>query len=454
MTNEKKPYSSGDVSRRDFLRTSSLAVGGTVIGSLSVERGAHAASDDTIKVALIGCGGRGTGAASQALSTEGSVRLIAMADVFDGHLQSKLEVLQKQAKDKVDVPKDRQFIGFDAYKDAIALADLVILTTPPGIRPIHFEEAVRQGKNIFMEKPVAVDGPGIRRVIAAAQEAKKKNLKIGVGLQRRHETPYLETIKRLHDGAIGDITSMRCYWNGSTPWVHTREDLQKQFGRPLTEMEYQFKNWYYFVWLCGDHIVEQHIHNLDVINWVKNGFPVKARGMGGCEVRKGNDYGEIFDHHSVEFEYADGSISHSMCRHQPGCWNSVSEHVVGTKGSCHVGGDRGGHTIRGENAWSFPRGTRTKNPYQQEHDDLFAAIRDDKPYNEAERGAKSTLTAILGRMATYSGKEITFDQALNSEVDHLPKIFAWDAPAPVQPNPDGSYSLPIPGNAEWLKKIV
>ncbi|MDA1275914.1 MAG: Gfo/Idh/MocA family oxidoreductase [Verrucomicrobia bacterium] len=451
---QKNPNSSGDFSRRDFLRTSSVAVGGALLGNISAERGAHAAGDDTVKVALIGCGGRGTGAAGQALSTEGSVRLVAMADIFEDHLTSKLAVLQKNAKEKVDVPKDRQFIGFDAYKEAIALADVVILTTPPGIRPIHFEEAVRQGKNIFMEKPVAVDGPGIRRVLAAAEEAKKKSLKIGVGLQRHHQLPYIETIKRLHDGAIGDITSMRCYWNGQTPWVHTREDLERQAGRPLTDMEYQFRNWYYFVWLCGDHIVEQHIHNLDVINWVKNGFPVKARGMGGCEVRKGKDYGEIFDHHAVEFEYADGSICFSECRHQPGCWNSVSEHVVGTKGSCHVGGDTGGHTIRGENAWRFPRGTPSRDPYQQEHDDLFAAIRKNEAFNEVERGAKSTLTAILGRMATYSGKEISFEQALNSQVDHLPKIFAWDAPAPVQPNSEGYYSTPVPGDSEWLKKIV
>ena len=454
MTKKQNQSANTDFTRRDFLRTSSVAVGGALLGKISVERGAHAAGDDTVKLALIGCGGRGTGATGQALSTKGSVRLVAMADVFEDHLENRLTVLQRQAKDKIDVPKDRQFIGFEAYKEAIALADVVVLTTPPGIRPIHFEEAVRQGKNIFMEKPVAVDGPGIRRVLAAAEEAKKKSLKIGVGLQRHHQLPYIETVKRLHDGAIGDITSMRCYWNGRTPWVKTREKLEQQYGRPLTEMEYQVRNWYYFVWLCGDHIVEQNIHNLDVINWVKNGYPVKARGMGGCEVRKGKDYGEIFDHHSVEFEYADGSRSHSQCRHQPGCWNSVSEHVVGTKGSCHVGGDRGGHTIRGENTWSFPRGARSKNPYQQEHDDLFAAIRENNPYNEVERGAKSTMTAILGRMATYAGREITFEEALNSPVDHLPKFFAWDAPAPVQPKPDGYYPIPVPGDPEWLKKIV
>lgn len=449
MKEPNKSNASGDVTRRNFLKTTSTAVGGTLLGSLAIERSAYAAGDDTVKIALIGCGGRGSGAAAQALSTQGSVRLVAMADVFKDRMQGSLQNLQKAHKDRVDVPEDRQFVGFEAYKQAIALSDVAILATPPGFRPIHFEEAVRQGKNIFMEKPVATDGPGVRRVLAAAAEAKKKNLKVGVGLQRHHQLGYLETLKRLHDGAIGDITALRCYWNGSTPWVHKRADLERAAGRTLTEIEYQMRNWYYFVWLCGDHICEQHIHNLDVINWVKQGYPVRAHGMGGCEVRKGPDYGEIFDHHAVEFEYADGSRCFSQCRHINGCWSSVSEHAIGTKGSCDISG----HTIRGENAWRFAtRGAR--DPYQQEHDDLFDAIRNNKPYNEAENGAKSTLTAILGRMTTYSGKIIEWDQALNSPVDHMPKIFAWDAPAPVNPNANGLYPIPVPGNSDWFKKIV
>jgi myo-inositol 2-dehydrogenase / D-chiro-inositol 1-dehydrogenase len=328
---------------------------------------------------------------------------------------------------------------------------VVILATPPGYRPIHFEEAIRQGKHVFMEKPVAVDGPGVRKVLAAAEEAKKKNLKVGVGLQRRHQTGYMDTIKRLHDGAIGDIVSMRCYWNGSTPWVRTRKELESQYGRRLTEMEYQMRNWYYFVWLCGDHIVEQHIHNLDVMNWVKNGFPVRCHGMGGCEVRKGPDYGEIFDHHAVEYEYADGTRCFSQCRHIRGCWSDVSEHVVGTKGICDMTDGR--WSMKGSEAWQF-QGRQLRERYQQEHDDLFEAIRNDKPYNEAERGAKSSLTAIMGRMATYSGRIIEWDQALKSPVDHMPKIYAWDAPAPVQPGPDGLYPIPVPGDPDWYRKIV
>src|SRR6266705_332394 len=429
------------LNRRDFLKTTSAAIAGTsVLGGLSVERSAFAAGSDTLKLALIGCGGRGSGAADQALSTEGPLKLVAMADTFKDRLETSLGSLSGKHKDKVDVSPERQFIGFEAYKQAIALADVVILATPPGFRPMQFEEAVGQGKNIFTEKPVATDAAGVRRVLAAAEEAKKKNLKVAVGLQRHHQAGYIDTLARLHDGAIGDIVAMRCYWNGTTPWVKFRADLEKKHGRPLTEMKYQIRNWYYFVWLCGDHICEQHIHNLDVINWVKKGYPVRANGMGGCEVRKGKDYGEIFDHHAVEFEYADGSRCASQCRHINGCWGDVSEHVVGTKGKCDVSA----HVIRGENAWRF-RKEGAKDPYQQEHDDLFAAIRNDTPYSEAENGAKSTMTSILGRMATYSGKIIEWEKAIESQLDYFPKTLAWDAEPPVKPNADGMYQLPVPG---------
>ncbi len=418
--------------RRDFLKTTStVAIGGTIVGSLAGK--VFAGNDDTLKIALIGCGGRGSGAADQALNTSGSVKLVAVADAFPDRLKSSLEHLKNQHKDKVEVPEANQFVGFDAYKQAIALADVVILATPPGFRPIHFEEAVRQGKHIFMEKPVAVDAPGVRRVLAAAQEAKKKNLKVGVGLQRHHQLGYLETMKRLHDGEIGDIISMRCYWNGGGVWVRPREAGQ-------TEMQYQMRNWYYFNWLCGDHINEQHIHNLDVINWVKQSHPIRCHGLGGRQVRTGIDHGEIFDHHAVEYEYADGSRLFSQCQHIQGCWSSVSEHVVGTKGKCDVGG----HIIQGANAWKF-KTSGARDPYQQEHDDLFDAIRNNKPYNEAENGAHSTMTSIMGRMATYSGKVIDWDEALNSKIDLMPKVFAWDANPPTLPDKDGRYPIAVPG---------
>jgi myo-inositol 2-dehydrogenase/D-chiro-inositol 1-dehydrogenase len=292
-----------------------------------------------------------------------------------------------------------------------------------------------------MEKPVAVDAPGVRKVLAAAEEAKRKNLKVGVGLQRHHQSIYVDTIKRLQDGAIGDIVSMRAYWNDAGVWVRSRKELAEKLGRQPTEMEYQMRNWYYFNWLSGDHINEQHIHNIDVINWVKRGHPIRAQGMGGRQVRTGIDHGEIYDHHFVEFEYADGSRLFSQCRHIPGCWSSVSEHVQGTKGSCEI--NRG--VIRGENAWSWRKPEKPTDAYQQEHDDLFDAIRNDKPFNEAFYGAESTMSSVLGRMCTYSGKMIEWDEAIKSQIDLMPKVFAWDAPPLVLPDSDGRYPIAVPG---------
>jgi predicted dehydrogenase len=442
-------YASPELTRRSFLKATS-----TLAAAASLAPGVFASNDDTLKVALIGCGGRGSGACSQALSTTGPLKLVAMADAFKDRLDGSYNELKSNHADRVDVAEENKFIGFDAYQHAIALADVVILATPPGFRPSHFEEAVRQGKHIFMEKPVAVDGPGVRKVLAAAEEAKKKNLKVAVGLQRHHQKPYIETIKRLHDGAIGDIVAMRAYWNGHTPWVRPRKELEEKLGRPPTEMEYQVYNRYYFVWVCGDHIVEQHIHNLDVINWVKQAHPISAAGMGGRQLRNGIDNGEIYDHHAVEFVYPDGSRLSSQCRHMEGCSDSVSEHVQGTKGLCdisgyHMQGVNGGivtdFKIKGENEWRF-KGDHGKDPYQQEHDDLFAAIRNDTPYAETlEYGAYSTMTAILGRLATYSGKVISWDDAINSPLDSFPKVLAWDAETPTKPDANGRYPIPVPG---------
>ncbi|MCB9882528.1 MAG: Gfo/Idh/MocA family oxidoreductase [Planctomycetes bacterium] len=425
-------------SRRSFLQTgSAVALGAATLSQLR----AHAyagATDETIRVALVGAGGRGTGAAAQALSTAGPVKLVAVADAFQDRIDQALRNLGRDHTDRMDVPPERQFTGFDAYKKAIdAGADLVILTTPPGFRPIHFEYAVQQGKNVFMEKPVAVDGPGIRRVLAAAQIAKQKNLKVGVGLQRHHETKYQETVKRIQDGEIGKVILLRAYWNGGGVWVRPREPQQN-------EMEYQMRNWYYFNWLCGDHIVEQHIHNLDVCNWIMGGPPVTAQGQGGRQVRVGSQHGEIFDHHMVEFTYADGTKLLSQCRHIQNCWNSVSEHAHGSKGSSNVGGGRI-DLYEGE-GWRF-RG-QNKNPYQVEHDVLFDAVRNDKPHNEAEYGAHSTLTSIVGRMATYSGKEVKFEEALNSTLALEPSEYSWDGVPPTVPGPNGEYPIPMPGSTK------
>ncbi|MEQ8768677.1 MAG: Gfo/Idh/MocA family oxidoreductase [Planctomycetota bacterium] len=428
--------------RRSFLKQSSAAVIGSSVLAQAAALGAHARSQDTLRIALIGCGGRGAGAAAQALNTrdQGPIQLVAMADAFDNRLQGTLAHLQKQYPTQVDVPKDRQFIGFDAYEKAIASGvDVVVLATPPGFRPIHFAHAIDQGKHVFMEKPVAVDAPGVRQVLETAQKAKEKNLKVGVGLQRHHSAKYQETIQRIHDGALGDLILLRVYWNSAGVWVRGRETGE-------TEMQYQMKNWYYFNWLCGDHITEQHIHNLDVGNWIKNGYPVSAQGQGGRQVRTGIDHGEIYDHHMVEFTYEDGTKMLSQCRHIPNCWNSVSEHAHGTKGTSNVGAGR--LEIPGGESWRF----RGEDPdaYQVEHDVLFAAIRNNRPHNEAENGAKSTMTSILGRMATYSGGVVQWDDAISSERSILPAKFAWDADPPTLPDQEGRYPIPMPGSTEVL----
>jgi myo-inositol 2-dehydrogenase/D-chiro-inositol 1-dehydrogenase len=439
-----KPTSpkAGSVTRRDFLQTTSLATGAALLGGLSVERAAHAAGSDTIKLALVGCGGRGSGAAAQALSTEGSVKLIAMADAFkdrldNGHKEISAAMSKNGKADSVEVPDDNKFIGFDGYKHAIALADVVILATPPGFRPIHFEEAVKQGKNIFTEKPVAVDGAGVRRFLAAADEAKKKNLKVGVGLQRHHQFGYIEAMKRIHDGGIGDILAARCYWNDAGVWVKERQPNQ-------TEMEYQMRNWYYFVWLGGDHIVEQHIHNLDVINWAKNGYPIRCHGIGGRQVRTGKQYGEIFDHHAVEFEYEDGSRCFSQCQHTRGCWSAVTEHLIGSKGRADL--KDGEWHVGGADPYNQRGNIKGNAPYQQEHNDLFDAIRNDKPYNEAYNGAMSTLTAIMGRTATYTGLLVERDAVLNSQHALVPDKYDWNGTPPTLPDANGFYPVAVPGS--------
>lgn len=433
--------------RRDFVKSTSLITGSLIAAPFLSEASMfNSLVDDTIKVALIGCGGRGTGAAIQALSTKQNVKLVAMADAFQDRLDNCYKEITgddfENLKSKIDVPADRRFVGFDAYLKAIPLADVVILTTPPGFRPLHFEAAVNAGKHIFMEKPVATDPAGVQRVLAAAEKAKAKKLNVVVGLQRHYQTSYRELMKRLQDGMVGDIVSASAWWNNDGVWVNPRKPGQ-------TEMEYQMRNWYYFNWLCGDHITEQHIHNIDVINWVKNSYPVKARGTGGREVRKGKDYGEIFDHHIVEFEYADGTILNSQCRHIKGTWAKVDELVVGTKGKIMF--DAGHITDYKGNTLFKHNGSKDPNPYQVEHDELFEAIaKGQYKFADAENGAKSTMTSILGRMATYSGQVITWDKAINSGLDLAPKTFAWDADMPLKPDANGLYPVAIPGKTKFV----
>jgi predicted dehydrogenase len=363
-----------------------------------------------------------------------------MADAFSDRLENSLAEIAKRHPQAVDVPEERRFVGFDAYRKAIDEdVDVVVLTTPPGFRPIHFDYAVSKARHVFMEKPVAVDAPGVRSVLATAKRAKEKNLKVGVGLQRHHDPRYQETIRRIQDGAIGKIILLRSYWNSGGVWVRPREE-------GMGEMEYQMRNWYYFNWLCGDHIVEQHIHNLDVANWIMGGYPATAQGQGGRQVRKGPAHGEIYDHHAVEFTYADGTKLLSQCRHQSNCWSSVSEHAHGTQGYSEVSAA----TIEGEGGWKWRYEGERPDPYQVEHDRLFAAIRADEPHAEAEYGALSTMTSIFGRMATYSGQKLNWKDALNSEISIAPTRYAFDADPPTLPDTEGIYPVPVPGVTKVL----
>jgi predicted dehydrogenase len=419
-------------SRRDFLRTSTVAAAAATATGLGAFANAHAAGSDAIKVGLIGCGGRGTGAAEQSVKSGSGVKLYAIGDMFADHIDTALNNLKKRnLGEGLDVSSDRCFTGFDAYKKVLESGiDLVILATPPGFRPMHLAAAVEAGKNIFTEKPVGVDGTGIRKVLEAAEEAKKKGLAVVAGTQRRHQAGYIECMERIHGGVLGDLTAARCYWNQGSLWMKPRES-------GWSDMEWQLRNWLYFTWLSGDHIVEQHVHNLDVINWAMQGHPVRAVGMGGRQVRTSPDYGNIFDHFAIDYEYPNGAHCMSMCRQIPGCENNVSESVVGTNGTW----DSGRYTFRTNGKRSNVK-VKEINPYQQEHIDLVESIRSGKPLNELKTVAESTLTAIMGRMSAYTGKAVTWEEALHSKLDLLPRrLEMGDIPTP---------QVAVPGQTELI----
>jgi len=427
--------------RREFIRTGSTLTGAAALASTTVGS-VFAAGSDEIKVALIGCGGRGTGAAFNALSTGQNVRLVAMADAFRDNLDKAYTNCREKFGSQVDVPEGRKYVGLDGYKAAIRDADVVLLVTPPGFRPLHFAEAVRQGKHVFMEKPVAVDVPGVRSVLEAARQAKQKKLNVVVGLQRRYQICYLEAIKRIQDGVLGDIVSGQVYWNDGGVWVHERQPGQ-------SEMEYQVRNWYYFNWLCGDQIVEQHLHNIDVANWVKGKYPVSVQGTGSRAHRTGPKHGEIYDNFSVEMTYDDGAVVYSQCRHFPGAQSRVNETFQGTKGRISLTNYGKNSVIlwdwRGQEIYRHDA-SRDPNPYQVEHDELFAAIvKGDHRFADGENGAYSALTAIMGRAACYTGKIITWDEGLKSNVNLMPDRLAFDAMPKVLPGPDGEYPSAVPG---------
>jgi len=443
---KEKTNSSQTNSRRTFCKTTALFTAGMMIPAMEMNAMYNVFNDKKLRIALVGCGGRGTGAANQALKADDNVELVAMADAFPDRVSGSLGQLEKefQNTNKVKVPEKNRFTGFDGYKKAIDLADVVILATPPGFRPHHFEYAINAGKHVFMEKPVATDVPGIRKVLAAAKIAKENKLNVVVGLQRRYQNNYLDIAQRIDNGEVGKILSGQVYWNSSGVWVKPREVGQ-------SEMEYQMRNWYYFNWLCGDHILEQHIHNIDVANWFIGEYPVSAQGMGGRQVRTGPEYGEIYDHHFVEFKYPGGAVVSSQCRHQPGTMSKVGEAFQGTKGFVETN-DAGVAKLvdlEGNDIYKY-RSRNDPNPYQVEHDRLFKSIRNGEVISDGEIGAKSTLTAIMGRMATYSGQVINWDEALESDLVLVPEDLTWDSTPPTTPDENGNYPIPTPGKTRVI----
>lgn len=430
MTKSGKPGEERDASRREFLQHSaaSAIAGGVAIGGLAALGpipAAHAAGSDVLKIGLIGCGGRGTGAATQALQADENVKLIALGDAFGDRLQICLGSLLKHEKvgSKVDVPPERQFTGFKAYQQVIdSGVDVVLLATPPHFRPLHLQAAVDAGKHIFAEKPVAVDAPGVRWVLRTCEEAKKKDLSVVSGLCLRYSSGFRELVGRVHAGKLGEIHTLQANDYRGGIWLRPREEGD-------TDMHWQMRNWYYFTWLSGDFNVEQHVHYLDICAWLMgNRYPTSAIGIGGRQVRTGPEYGNIFDHHSVVYEFAGGAKFFSNTRQIPGCKNDMSAQAVGTLGKAHLSERKNGLTItphaKSNTPWVY-KDDGDDRMYQIEHDELFQSIRSGKPLNNGEYMAKSTLLAIMGRMATYTGQQVTWEQALNSQEDLTPPKYEW-----------------------------
>ncbi len=419
----------GSASRRDFLKTSAAVGAAAMAANLSLLSNVHADGNDVIRVGLVGCGGRGTGAAEQCVRGGENVRLVAMGDVFRDRLDGARNNLMNNRglAGRIDVPANRCFTGLNAYQQVINNCDLVILATPPGFRPIHIRAAVNARKHVFTEKPVAVDGAGVRTVLTAFEDANRQRLSCVAGTQRRYQTSYREAMQRIQGGDLGTITSARCYWNQGSLWHRARTPQ-------MSDVEWQLRNWLYFTWLSGDHICEQHVHNLDVINWALNAHPERAVGMGGRQARTGPEFGHIYDHFAIDYEYPNGVHVLSMCRQIAGCANNVSEALVGTRGQW----TSQRRAITGERPWAFRE--RDNDPYQQEHVALIESIRNGRPINDLRNVAYSTLTAIMGRMSAYTGRAITWDQALNAEGSLMPANLSLDMNLPVPP-------VAIPGTA-------
>jgi predicted dehydrogenase len=416
--------------RRDFLKGSTIAGAAVGLSTGLTAPLVHAAGSDAIKVGLVGCGGRGTGAAEQALTADSNAKLTAMADAFADRLEESLSFLKgREISARVDVPKDRQYTGFDGYKQVIDQVDLVLLTTPPHFRPLHLAYAVQKGIHAFVEKPMAVDGPGLRTFLQACKDSKAKNLSLVNGFCWRYDAPRRETMKQIADGKIGKVVAIETTYNSQGVW-----DPRKSREECSSDMEYQMRNWYYYCWLSGDHIVEQAVHGLDTMGWVMGDqSPIRCWGVGGRQSRTDSKYGNIWDHFSVVYEYPENVRGYHHCRHWVNTPTQTKDYILGSKGTADVFG----HSISGENRWRY-RGQRSKKDmYQAEHDEMFAAIRAGKPINNGEQAAQSTLLALMGRTAAYTGLVITPELILNSKEDLSPPKYEF-GPLAVAP-------IPVPG---------
>jgi myo-inositol 2-dehydrogenase / D-chiro-inositol 1-dehydrogenase len=414
-------------SRRDVLKMAGVALAGSTLPTFAIlnpNRAFAGVNADTLKIGLIGCGGRGSGAANQALKADPNVVLWAMGDIFKDKMDSSLENLTKVHGPKVKVDEGRKFIGFDAFKKVLdSGVDVVLLATPPHFRPEHLTAAINAGKHVFCEKPVAVDAPGVRKVLDAAKLAKQKNVSLMSGFCWRYHEPKRASFARILDGAVGDITAIYNTYDTGTLWSFPRVS-------GWTDAEYVLRNWTYYTWLAGDHIVEQAVHSIDMMAWAMGGkLPVSVVGTGGRQVRTDSLFGNIFDHFSVVYDYDNGVKGFHHSRQQANCENSYLVQTLGTKGSAMVNCARNVHEITGANPWKYD-GVQN-DMYQTEHNELFASIRSGKLINDGEFMAHSTLTAIMGRMAAYTGKRITWDEALNSTEKLGPDAYSFDMKPPV-----------------------
>lgn len=438
LTKEKKTPS---ISRRKFLGSSAALVGGALLSPLSIRQSAFAAGSDRLKLALIGSGARGTGATVDAMRADEGVELIAMADVFNSMVdQSHKNLLQiEDVKDRVKVEEEHKFVGFDAYKKAIDLVDVVILATPPAFRPLHFEYAINNGKHVFMEKQMATDAPGLRRILASGKVAEEKGLSVVAGLQYRYSLRFQNIIDQIHSGKIADLTSMTCNY-----LIAGIKEVPRQEGD--TEMEYQLRNWRYFEWLWGGSPAGLCIHFEDIAHWAKGSFPVRAFGSGGRTALNGPAQGNIYDNYYIEYEYADGTRLHSRTRHIQNCWTNRSIGFRGSAGRVNIPawGIVDIKNLKGDTVWSYDD-TDDPSPYLMEHKEFFKAIRNEKPVNDTEWSALSTMTSIMGRMAVQSGKLVEWDEAFNSDLVLVPDGLTFDSDPPVLPMEDGNYPVPVPG---------